>query len=115
MLGAAMIPRPNGMSPTLRSNIERSKFKTEHKRDSSSMSDMEPARDEVKGFEPQSPDEYRDGARCAFLRRFDGVRQEGGYPPGFHHWPLERRNAWFAGFNRGYHDRLDLLRGEAAQ
>ena len=27
------------------------------------------------------------------------------YPPGFHGWPLERRNAWFAGFNVGYLDR----------
>ena len=32
------------------------------------------------------------------------------YPRGFTDWPLERRNAWFAGFNVGYCDRK---RGEA--
>jgi hypothetical protein len=63
-------------------------------------------------FKEQWPDEYRDGARCAFLRRFEGDREEGGYPRGFHEWPLERRNAWFAGFNRGFHDRLGLARTE---
>jgi hypothetical protein len=52
------------------------------------------------------PDEFKDGARCAFLRRFDGRREAGGYPLGFHSWPLERRNAWFAGFNRGLCDRF---------
>ena len=45
------------------------------------------------------PTEFRDGARGAFLMRFDGQREPGGYPLGFHGWPLERRNAWFAGFN----------------
>ena len=39
------------------------------------------------------PAEYRDGARCVFLLRFDGDRDQGGYPRGFHKWPLDRRNA----------------------
>jgi len=56
------------------------------------------------------PDEFRDGARCAFLREYPGDREAGGYPRGFHQWPLERRNAWFAGFNVGFHDRLHLSR-----
>lgn len=51
--------------------------------------------------------EYRDGARCAFLRRFEGEREAVGYPPGF---PLGRRNAWFAGFNRGFYDRLRIAK-----
>ena len=55
------------------------------------------------------PTEYRDGARGAFLLRFEGDREPGGYPRGFHRWPLDRRNTWFAGFNRGYHDRLRVL------
>jgi hypothetical protein len=55
------------------------------------------------------PNEYRDGARCAFLQRHDGKREGGGYPLAFHGWPLDRRNAWFAGFNVGFHDRLRLL------
>jgi hypothetical protein len=52
------------------------------------------------------PHEFEDGARCAFLRRFDGERERGGGPLGFHRWPLERRNAWYAGFNIGLHDRI---------
>jgi hypothetical protein len=70
--------------------------------------------DEVARLTQRWPDEFCDGARCAFLRRFDGDRQDGGYPTGFHHWSLERRNAWFAGFNRGFHDRLGLLHAEVA-
>jgi hypothetical protein len=60
------------------------------------------------------PGEFRDGARCGLLLRFDGEREKGGYPRGFHLWPPGRRNAWFAGFNRGFHDRLCLFRKEAA-
>ena len=41
--------------------------------------------------------------------RFDGEREPGGYPRGFHAWPLDRRNSWFAGFNVGFHDRLKLM------
>jgi hypothetical protein len=40
-------------------------------------------------------------------RGFEGERQ-GSYPPGFARWPLDKRNAWWSGFNRGYHDRLRL-------
>ena len=65
---------------------------------------------ELTTLREQWPSEYRDGARCAFLLRFDGDREQGGYPRGFHKWPLERRNAWFAGFNVGFHDRLHLAR-----
>jgi hypothetical protein len=68
----------------------------------------------LAGLSQRWPEEYRDGARCAFLRRFDGAREKGGYPLGFHHWSLERRNAWFAGFNCGFHDRLDLPHAKAA-
>ena len=47
------------------------------------------------------PDEFNDGARCAFIRRADGKREAGGDPAGFHAWAPERRNAWFSGFNVG--------------
>jgi hypothetical protein len=50
--------------------------------------------------------EFDDGARCAFLCKFPGEREAGGYPKGFHRWPLDRRDAWHAGYNRGFHDRL---------
>jgi hypothetical protein len=59
------------------------------------------------------PAEFRDGARCAFLQQQEGPRDAGGCPQGFHRWPLERRNAWFAGFNVGFHDRLRLSQTEA--
>jgi len=59
------------------------------------------------------PAEFRDGARCGFLSRADGPREKGGYPLGFHGWPLDRRNAWFSGFNRGRLDRASIMRRAA--
>jgi hypothetical protein len=55
------------------------------------------------------PVEFADGARCAFHQRHPGRREPGGYPLGFHHWPLERRNSWFAGFNFGLLERQRAL------
>jgi hypothetical protein len=54
--------------------------------------------------------EFDDGARAAYLLKFPGERESGGYPAGFHSWPLNRQNAWYAGFNRGFHDRVGLSR-----
>jgi len=71
------------------------------------MSDTNSEREDLRA---RFPAEWRDGARCAFLLRFEGDREAGGYPPGFHSWPLAKRNAWFAGFNRGFHDRLALAK-----
>jgi hypothetical protein len=68
------------------------------------------AADEVARLCRRWPAEFRDGARCAFLLRFDGDRERGGYPRGFHRWPRDSRNAWFAGFNVGFHDRVRLAR-----
>jgi hypothetical protein len=48
---------------------------------------------------------FDDGARCAFLGEYPAEREPGGYPKGFHSWPLDKRNAWFAGFNLGLIDR----------
>jgi hypothetical protein len=55
------------------------------------------------------PDAFRDGERCAFHQRTDGESEEGGYPRGFHRWPLEQRNAWFCGFNLGFVERQRVL------
>jgi hypothetical protein len=52
------------------------------------------------------PDEFADGAKRAFI----GVKR---YPRGFAGWPLDQRNAWFAGFNVGYCDRRRLEGGDA--
>lgn len=71
--------------------------------------------DEIARLKQRWPNEYRAGARCAFLRRFDRDGRDSGYPVGFQYWPLERRNAWFAGFNCGFHDRRSLLQSEGAQ
>jgi hypothetical protein len=51
------------------------------------------------------PEEMADGERCAFHQRYPGEREKGGYPLGFHGWPLERRNAWYCGFNLGLIER----------
>jgi hypothetical protein len=51
------------------------------------------------------PDEFADGECCAFHQRFGGERERGGYAVGFHRWPLERRNSWYAGFNFGLVER----------
>ena len=58
------------------------------------------------------PSEWKDGARTAFLETFEGEREKGGYPLGFHAWPLDRRNGWFAGYVRGFLDRLALEEGK---
>jgi hypothetical protein len=59
------------------------------------------AESERAAIRKQFPAEFDDGGRCGFLQNFDGPREQGGYPKGFHDWPLARRNAWFAGFNQG--------------
>jgi hypothetical protein len=65
-----------------------------------------PPNNEAKLLKARWPSEWRDGARCAFLETFEGAREEGGYPAGFHIWELDRRNAWFCGYVRGFFDRL---------
>lgn len=55
------------------------------------------------------PNEFADGERCAFLQRYAGTREPGGYPLGFHRWPLERRNAWYCGVNFGLVERERAL------
>jgi hypothetical protein len=59
------------------------------------------------------PAEFSDGERCAFLNRFDGAREPGGYPKSFHGWPLGRRNAWYCGFGFGLLERQRALAMEA--
>ena len=72
-----------------------------------------PIPDDAALLRQRWPHEWRDAARCGFLHRFDGEREEGGYPRGFHLWRVDRRNAWFSGFNVGFHDRLRLVHVEA--
>jgi hypothetical protein len=55
------------------------------------------------------PDAFRDGERCGFLQEYPGPREKGGYPRGFHQWPIEKRNSWFCGFNLGFVERQRAL------
>ncbi|CAJ0854679.1 hypothetical protein AMST5_00763 [freshwater sediment metagenome] len=53
------------------------------------------AREKIRA---QFPDDYDAGARAGFTNSPD-------YPSGFHSWSLERRDAFFAGYNAGRCDR----------
>jgi hypothetical protein len=48
------------------------------------------------------PAEFFDGGAVACFGKAEGEREKGGYPKGFHDRALERRNAWFEGFNAGW-------------
>ena len=54
--------------------------------------------DERERIRRAYPIEFADGAKRAY--RGDYL-----YPAGFQQWSIERRNAWFSGFNLGYCDR----------
>lgn len=77
--------------------------------------DRERAKLRRAAFKARWPDEFRDGARCAFLGEYPGMRERGGYPKGFHQWPLERRDAWFAGFHLGVIERARLTAEESIE
>jgi hypothetical protein len=64
---------------------------------------LERAQRERERIKLAHPGEFADGAKRAFTG--DHL-----YPSGFAAWPLDRRNAWFAGFNAGYCDRARLER-----
>ena len=60
------------------------------------------------------PSEFADGEALGSGGELGGEREQGGYPIGFHLWPLARRNAWFAGFNFGYTRRSARGKGHPA-
>jgi hypothetical protein len=59
--------------------------------------------EERERIERDFPAEFADGRRRAFI----GNKL---YPRRFKDWPLDRRNAWFAGWNVGYLERKRTLR-----
>jgi hypothetical protein len=65
----------------------------------------ERARREIERLASAWPDEYRLGYRFSRQGKADPPCDRAGYPEGFHSWPLDRRNAWWAGWNRGYQAR----------
>jgi hypothetical protein len=64
------------------------------------------AAEERAQIERAFPVEFADGAK----RGFTGNKL---YPRSLHHWPQEKRNAWFAGWNVGYCDRKRAEGGDA--
>jgi len=64
----------------------------------------------VDTFAERYPDEFKHG----FLSGLTGKPQQpcdaAGYPVGFHTWPLERRNAWYAARNAGNVERASHAR-----
>jgi hypothetical protein len=56
------------------------------------------AREKIRA---QFPHDYDAGARAGFTKSPE-------YPSGFHSWSLERRDAFFAGYNAGRCDRLKI-------
>ncbi len=66
-----------------------------------------PPKEPLADLQNRFPAEFRHG----YLSGLTGENQKpcdgGGYPPGFRGWPLERRNAWFSGWNLGNFDRED--------
>lgn len=65
---------------------------------------------ELTSIRNQWAAEFGDGLRCALTHEYEGPRECGGYPQGFHRWTPDRRNAWFAGFNHGFHERIALTK-----
>jgi hypothetical protein len=63
---------------------------------------MSETRNARRALRAKYPSEFDDGARCGATLTYPGKREPGGYPKGFHGWALDRRNAWFGGFNAGY-------------
>jgi hypothetical protein len=59
----------------------------------------------VACFAEKWPEEFRLGYRFGRFGKTDPPCDRAGYPQGFHGWPLDRRNAWWCGLNRGWVDR----------
>ena len=57
------------------------------------------------------PEVYRDGELAGLGKLPPRPRERGGYPRGFHDGPLNKRNAWLAAFNVGYHARRGARHG----
>jgi hypothetical protein len=51
------------------------------------------------------PREFEHGYRTGYLGENQPPCDAAGYMIGHHTWPLDRKNAWFAGFNLGYAER----------
>jgi hypothetical protein len=59
---------------------------------------------ERKRWREAYPVEFNDGVRIGFFGKAKSARDPAGgdYPLGFHAWSIDRKNAWFCGFNLSY-------------
>jgi hypothetical protein len=53
------------------------------------------------------PAEFEAGYRYGLTGATQPPCDAAGYPIGFREWPLDRRNAWWAGFNLGHVEKED--------
>lgn len=51
------------------------------------------------------PAEFEDGYRSGFTGEHQKPCDDAGYMVGHHSWAIERKNAWFAGWNLGNAER----------
>jgi hypothetical protein len=65
----------------------------------------DPVAAERARLEAEWPQEYRLGFRFGFLGKAASPCDTAGYPIGLASWPLDRRNAWWAGWNEGRNER----------
>jgi hypothetical protein len=63
------------------------------------MSDVETIRAQLRA---KFPAEFEHGYRYGGTGGVQPECDAAGYPIGFVGWPLDRRNAWWAGFNLGH-------------
>jgi hypothetical protein len=56
---------------------------------------------ELQRIIAEFPGEFERGYKSGFTGEDEATCDQGGYPFGFHNWTLDRRNAWWAGFNQG--------------
>jgi hypothetical protein len=54
------------------------------------------------------PHEFRLGFRFGFLGKADKPHDSAGYPLGLHQWPIDRKTAWWCGWNEGRNERAQL-------
>ena len=64
-----------------------------------SSQDLKLAQREIDRLASAWPKEFRLGYRFGFQGKADPPCDRAGYPGMFHSWPLDRRNAWWCGWN----------------
>jgi hypothetical protein len=66
---------------------------------------------QIKRLADQWTKEFCLGYRFGFRGKANPPCDKADYPPEFHAWPLDRRNAWWCEFNQGLVEKHDRARG----